>query len=58
MGEPVFRKLHFEVAPLNGETGIVVRLGDETLVAMLLQLRHGKLAGMYTVGNPDKLSRV
>ncbi len=51
-------KLHIEVAPMNGETGIVVRSGGEPLVAMLLQLRHGKLAEMYAVGNPDKLVRV
>lgn len=49
---------YFEIAPLNGETGIVVRSGNETLVAMLLQIRGGKLARMYAVGNPEKLLRV
>lgn len=49
---------YFEIAPLNGETGIVVHSGNETLVAMLLQIRGGKLARMYAVGNPDKLVRV
>ena len=52
------RNLHIEAAPLNGETGIVVRSLDETLVAMLLQIRHGKPAEMYAIGNPDKLVRV
>eukprot|EP00130_Batrachochytrium_dendrobatidis_P008304 XP_006683179.1 hypothetical protein BATDEDRAFT_28741 [Batrachochytrium dendrobatidis JAM81] len=51
-------KLHFEAAPLNGETGIVVRSGDETLAAIFIQLRHGKLDRMYAVRNPDKLTRV
>ncbi|HZG14794.1 MAG TPA: RNA polymerase sigma factor SigJ [Candidatus Bathyarchaeia archaeon] len=50
--------LHFEAAPLNGETSIVFRLGDETLGAMFIQLRHGKLARIYFVRNPDKLTRV
>jgi RNA polymerase sigma factor (sigma-70 family) len=51
-------KLHFEVSLLNGETGIVIRSGDETLAAIFIQLRGGKLARMYAVRNPDKLARV
>lgn len=51
-------KLHFEAAPLNGETGIVIRLGDEIVAAIFLQLRRGKLARIYAVRNPDKLARV
>ncbi|TYP73190.1 RNA polymerase sigma factor SigJ [Paenibacillus methanolicus] len=48
----------FEAAPLNGETGIVIRSGDEILAAIILQLRGGKLARMYAVRNPDKLARL
>lgn len=51
-------KLHFEASLLNGETGIVIRSGDETLAAIFIQLRRGKLARMYAVRNPDKLARV
>ncbi len=51
-------KLHFEAARLNGETGIVIRSGDETVAALCIQLRHGKLARMYAVRNPDKLAWV
>lgn len=51
-------KLHFDPAPLNGETGILIRSGDETLAAILIQLRRGKIARMYAVRNPDKLARV
>jgi RNA polymerase sigma-70 factor (ECF subfamily) len=50
--------LHFEVAPLNGETSIVARSGAETVGAIFIQLRHGKLARIYVVRNPDKLTRV
>jgi len=55
---PYQGKLHFEPAPLNGETGIIIRSGDETLAAIFIQLRRGKLARMYAVRNPDKLARV
>jgi RNA polymerase sigma-70 factor (ECF subfamily) len=50
--------LHFEFAPLNGETGIVLRSGDEIVAAILIQLRCRKVAGIYIVRNPDKLTRV
>jgi RNA polymerase sigma-70 factor (ECF subfamily) len=51
-------KLHLEAASLNGETGMVIRSRDETLAAIFIQLRRGKLARMYAVRNPDKLARV
>ncbi|NOU72661.1 sigma-70 family RNA polymerase sigma factor [Paenibacillus sp. LMG 31458] len=50
--------LHFEVVPLNGEAGIVLRSGDETVAALFLQLRRGKFDRIYVVRNPDKLTRV
>lgn len=31
-------------APLNGETGFIIRSGNETLAAICIQLRNGKLA--------------
>ncbi|UUZ81962.1 RNA polymerase sigma factor SigJ [Paenibacillus sp. P26] len=48
----------FEIAPLNGETGIVIRNGDEIVAALFMQLRTGKIASMYAVRNPDKLVRI
>jgi RNA polymerase sigma factor (sigma-70 family) len=51
-------KFHFEVTPLNGETGIVFRSGDEIVAAIFIQLRRGKLARIYYVRNPDKLTRI
>lgn len=50
--------LHLEIAPLNGERGIVLRSGDETVGAIFIQLRRGKFARIYVVRNPDKLTRV
>ncbi|SFP65447.1 RNA polymerase sigma factor SigJ [Salibacterium halotolerans] len=51
-------KLHLEPVSLNGETGIVLRAGDETAAAIFIQFRRGKFAGIYIVRNPDKLTRV
>lgn len=51
-------KLYFEVASLNGETGLVIRSRNKTLAVIFIQLRNGKLAKMYAVRNPDKLTRV
>ncbi|WP_284645695.1 RNA polymerase sigma factor SigJ [Paenibacillus silviterrae] len=49
---------HFEFAPLNGETAIVIRSGDEIVAALFIQLRSGMISRMYAVRNPDKLVRV
>lgn len=49
---------HFEFVPLNGQTSIVIRSRNETVAALFIQLRRGKLARMYAVRNPDKLARV
>ncbi|OXL82402.1 RNA polymerase subunit sigma-24 [Paenibacillus sp. SSG-1] len=50
--------LHSEIAPLNGGSGIVIRSGDDTVKAVFMQLRGGKLSRVYIVRNPDKLTRV
>ncbi|GIP38375.1 RNA polymerase sigma factor SigJ [Paenibacillus sp. J31TS4] len=50
--------LPIEFVPTNGETGILLRSGNETITAILFQLRDGKLARIYFVRNPDKLTRV
>lgn len=46
------------LAPLNGETGILLLSGDKTVAAILLQCRDGKLSEIYIVRNPEKLTRV
>lgn len=50
--------LHSEFAALNGETGIVLRSGDEAVAAIYLQHRGEKIHRIYVVRNPDKLTRV
>lgn len=50
--------VHFEFAPLNGETGMVLRSGDEVVTAIFIQIRGGKIARIYFVRNPDKLTQV
>ncbi|MFP5114082.1 RNA polymerase sigma factor SigJ [Bacillaceae bacterium C204] len=51
-------KIHFEIVPLNGETGILLRAGDEIVAAIFIQPLRGKIARIYAVRNPDKLTRV
>lgn len=51
-------RLRFEIAPLNGKAGILIRSGDETVAALCVQLRRGKLCRMYAVRNPEKLARI
>lgn len=51
-------KIHFEIVPLNGETGILLHTGDEIVAAIFIQPQRGKIARIYAVRNPDKLTRV
>lgn len=50
--------IRFEAAPLNGQTGILFRVDDNKDAAVFLQFRQGKVARIYIVRNPDKLTRV
>lgn len=50
--------LHFEVAPMNGEMGILLRSKEETVATIFVELRGGKITRVYIVRNPDKLHRV
>ncbi|MBB6731474.1 RNA polymerase sigma factor SigJ [Cohnella zeiphila] len=54
----VRENIRFEAAPLNGETGLILRSGDEAVGALFVQLQRGKLARIFVVRNPDKLTRV
>lgn len=46
-----------ELTSLNGQTGIVIRIGNDISVFML-HLRQDKIKNLYIVRNPDKLQRV
>jgi RNA polymerase sigma-70 factor (ECF subfamily) len=50
-------KIHFELVQLNGETGILFHAGGKVDAAIYLQPSNGKVARIYIVRNPDKLSR-
>lgn len=54
------RRDQFQVerCPLNGQTAVVVRSGDVPQAVAFMHTRHGKLANLYIVRNPDKLARV
>ncbi|WP_168120763.1 RNA polymerase sigma factor SigJ [Paenibacillus sp. HB172176] len=49
-------ELRFEAASMNGETGLVLRSGDEAVGAIFIQLQRGKFARIFVVRNPDKLT--
>lgn len=49
-------KFHFEIVPLNGETGILLRTENGIVGAIFLQPLRGKVAKIYIVRNPDKLA--
>lgn len=45
-------------ARINGLPGVVVRDGDAVLQTLAFELREGRVARIYTVRNPDKLTRI
>jgi RNA polymerase sigma-70 factor (ECF subfamily) len=47
-----------EVKTLNGESAIVVRIGDNAIVAIFLKVEGKRIHEVWTIGNPDKLKRV
>jgi len=47
--------LTVEVRTINGQPGVVFRLGDEALLATAVEVIDGQVAGLYSVVNPDKM---
>ena len=43
---------------LNGSPGLLLWVGDTVLAALVLELRDGRIAGVYLAANPDKLAFV
>ncbi|WP_028782339.1 sigma-70 family RNA polymerase sigma factor [Thalassobacillus devorans] len=50
--------IYIELAHINGEKGIVLRAGSDTVAALFIQQQHGNFSRIYVVRNPDKLTRV
>jgi RNA polymerase sigma-70 factor (TIGR02957 family) len=48
----------FELAPINGQVGLVIRLNEEIDTVALVNVEEGKLKNLYLIRNPDKLAFV
>jgi RNA polymerase sigma-70 factor, ECF subfamily len=46
------------LAEVNGETGIIASRGGKPFAVLVLQLRGGRIAGIYSVADPSKLTRI
>jgi len=44
-----------DVRTINGQPGVVFRLGDEVLLATAVEVIDGQVAGLYSLVNPDKM---
>lgn len=44
-----------ELAPVNDQTGFVIRLDGRIDTVVFLQIEHGVIRNLYFVRNPDKL---
>ncbi|MFD2640007.1 RNA polymerase sigma factor SigJ [Piscibacillus salipiscarius] len=49
---------NFEVAPINGGRGVLLHTTDGTVATLFLHQRHGKIAKIYVMRNPEKLDYV
>jgi RNA polymerase sigma-70 factor (ECF subfamily) len=50
--------LSLELAELNGAPGLILRAGGEVDQTMTIAVADGKIQTLYTVRNPDKLTRL
>jgi RNA polymerase sigma-70 factor (ECF subfamily) len=49
---------HVELADINGEPAVVLRVGDEARVVLFITVARGQLQEIRAIGNPDKLKHV
>jgi RNA polymerase sigma-70 factor (ECF subfamily) len=49
---------HVELADINGEPAVVLRVGDEARVVLFITVARGRLQEIRAIGNPDKLKHV
>ncbi|WHX50228.1 hypothetical protein QNH46_06070 [Paenibacillus woosongensis] len=50
--------VHFELASINGDTGVIVRSSGSLDTIVLLQVEDGAARGIYFIRNPDKLTHM
>lgn len=47
--------IQIELAPLNSQTGIIVRSGEDIVTVILFHAEEGVIRNLYFIRNPDKL---
>jgi RNA polymerase sigma-70 factor (ECF subfamily) len=47
--------LQYELAEINGRTGLIVRQNGAAVVAIMADVVDGKVAALWAMRNPDKL---
>lgn len=52
------RGAHFDVFDVNGEPGVVVRIGVAVMAVITVAVRDGRIDVLHGVGNPDKLQHL
>jgi RNA polymerase sigma-70 factor (ECF subfamily) len=57
-GEPLVADLGVNMAPVNGEPGILVVSGDKPISALVLDVSDGVVRTIHLVANPEKLAGV
>ena len=45
----------FETGEVNGEPGVVVKLGRRTIAVIAIHLSNGRIDQLHGIGNPAKL---
>jgi RNA polymerase sigma-70 factor, ECF subfamily len=56
--EPIVADLRVRVAPVNGESGLLVVSGDKPISALVLDVSEGVVRTIHLVANPEKLAGV
>ena len=56
--EPIVADLRVRVAPVNGESGLLVVSGDKPISALVLDVSEGVVGTIHLVANPEKLAGV
>jgi len=50
--------LHAEMADVNGEPSIILRLDDKAFIVLSIVIQQGQISEIRVIGNPDKLKWV
>src|SRR6266851_6112037 len=49
---------HVEMAEVNGETALVIRVGAQAVFVLSIEVEQGRIEAIRIMANPEKLARV